>query len=183
MSVEDGAGAVDELDRFLSAVQDKALRMAQLSTRDVDEALDLVQDAMMRFSARYASRPSAEWHPLFYRILDNRIKDWHRRRQARFRWLGHRWSGSGHGEGADSLPAHSAVPERDVGLRDARSALIQALESLPLRQRQVFLLRCWEGMDVAQTAGALGISPGSVKTHLSRAMAALRAALQDHWPP
>lgn len=170
------------LGRFLESVERRALRMAELATASRDEALDLVQDAMFGFVRHYADKPQPEWPPLFYRVLDNRLNDWHRRRQVRSRW-----TGAPTRDADDDLDATAQLPDpADPGplLRlagtQAAAALDAALAALPLRQRQTFLLRVWEGFDVATTAATMRCSEGSVKTHLSRALAALRRALEEH---
>jgi len=172
-----------ELDGFLAGVERRAFRMAELATRDREEALDLVQDAMMALVRSYADRPSAEWGPLFQRILQNRIRDWARRRAFRAplrAWRGRR-------DGVDRDPAEtapdlaSASPAELAERADAGRELEAALGALPLRQRQAFLLRAWEGLDVAEAAHAMRCSPGSVKTHYFRALQALRARLGDGW--
>ena len=171
------------LDEFLKQIERRALRITELATASRDEALDLVQDAMFGFVRHYADKPQADWPPLFYRVLDNRIKDWYRRRQVRSRWIGAFLRSP---EDEDDDPIVHAPDAADPGplLRLAGSqaalALDGALRALPLRQRQAFLLRLWEGLDVAATAIAMGCSEGSVKTHLSRALTALRRALEDH---
>ncbi len=172
----DGVTDLASLDQFLAAVQRKALRTAQISLGDREDALDVVQDAMIRLAERYAHKPAEQWAPLFWRILHNRITDCYRRR-GRDRKLFV-------ATGEDTLEATVAAPASADPLhaagRDAfGDGLEQALAELPLRQRQVFLLRIWEGLDVAETARVLKVSGGSVKTHLSRAMAALRKRLED----
>lgn len=165
----------------------RALRMAEFSVGDTDEALDVVQDAMLGFVRSYTSRPEAEWGPLFYRILQNRITDWYRRTavRSRFRaWLG--FPGNEGEEKEDPIQAIADTstpdPAKSLALSDAAEALKTAIRSLPLRQRQAFLLRAWEGMDVAQTAYAMGCSEGSVKTHYSRAVHSLRDLMEDYRP-
>jgi RNA polymerase sigma-70 factor (ECF subfamily) len=170
------------LDEFLKAIERRALRMTELATASRDEALDLVQDAMFGFVRHYADKPRADWPPLFYRVLDNRINDWYRRRNVRSRWI----DASAPDPEDDGDPIVQAPDAADPGplLRLAGSqaalALDGALRALPHRQRQAFLLRVWEGLDVAASAMAMRCSEGSVKTHLSRALAALRRALEDH---
>lgn len=183
-TVADGAA----LNRFLAGVERRAYAMARLATGSPDDALDLVQDAMIRLAERYADRPEAEWAPLFFRILNNRITDHHRRGAVRrrfFGWLGPR-DPEDESDPLESVPGPASDgPAQRVALDGAMETLEGALEALPLRQRQVFLLRTWEGFDVAETAKALGISEGSVKTHHFRAVRALRDALgeePDHDP-
>jgi RNA polymerase sigma-70 factor, ECF subfamily len=172
------------LDGFLRGVERRALRMAELSTGSRDEALDLVQDAMLAFVRNYAAKPEADWAPLFHRVLDSRITDWHRRSQVRGRWLGSWWPARADDDDTDPMAAapdpREAGPLARLVDADAGQALDLALRQLPLRQRQAFLLRIWEGLDVADTAAAMRCSEGSVKTHLWRALNALRLALEAH---
>lgn len=176
------SSGADALDRFLRSVERRALRIAELSTGSRDDALELVQDAMLGFVRRYAAKPATDWTPLFYSVLDSRVLDHHRRHKVRGRWL--TWLRPDPDDaGADPLAqvADCAEPgplQRAADV-DTRAAVDAALRALPLRQRQAFLYRVWEGLDVAQTATAMGISDGSVKTHLSRALAALRQRLED----
>jgi RNA polymerase sigma-70 factor (ECF subfamily) len=171
------------LDDFLKGVERRALRMAELATGNRDEALDVVQDAMFGFVRHYSGKPAADWAPLFYRVLDSRLNDWHRRRQVRGRWLA-AWLHTGDDDESDTLAHAPDTNEPGPLLRlaglDAARRLDAALRKLPLRQRQAFLLRIWEGFDVAATANAMRCSQGSVKTHLFRALAALRRELEDN---
>ncbi|RMF95110.1 MAG: RNA polymerase sigma factor [Gammaproteobacteria bacterium] len=174
------------MDRFLAGVECRALRIAEIAVRDRDDALDIVQDAMIRLVRHYARRPQAEWAPLFYRILQNRIRDHQRRAQVRrriFGWLDRR------DDDGDPLPdpmdraadGPAMEPEHRQRLDGAMQALDSAIAALPERQRQAFLLRALEGLNVADTAAAMGCSAGSVKTHYSRAVHSLRATLGEHW--
>lgn len=171
-----------ELERFLAAEQRRALKTAEFATGSRDEALDLVQDAMLRLADRYADKPAAEWGPLFQRILTSRINDYHRRRLVRARFMV--WfSRDDHARGnpIDELPGDDRpLPEDLVGNGVAVRQVHEALSALPPRQRQAFLLRMWEGYDVKTTAAIMGCGEGSVKTHLSRAVTALRRALGEH---
>jgi len=171
------------LDEFLKSVERRALRMAELASGSRDEALDLVQDAMFGFVRHYGGKPAADWAPLFYRVLDSRLNDWHRRRQVRGRWLA-AWMRPADDDESDAIAQAPDVndpgPLARLAGGEAAQALDAALAKLPLRQRQAFLLRVWEGFDVAATASAMRCSEGSVKTHLSRALAALRRELEDH---
>ncbi len=179
-------GAQRQLDPFLRGVERRALRMAEFSTGNRDDALEIVQDSMLAFVRHYADKPQSEWTPLFYRVLDSRILDFHRRRTVRSRWLS--WLPIGHHQDEDTAgdPLALIADETEPGpmqrLADDETggALEVALKALPLRQRQCFLLRVWEGLDVADTALAMQCSEGSVKTHLSRAMSALRLRLEAH---
>jgi len=174
------------LNQFLAAVEIKAFRMAQAGLRHEDDALDAVQDAMMQLARAYSERPPAEWKPLFYRILENRIRDLQRRRTVRGRvisWLPFRRDDEDE-EGPDPIaqaPSHEPLPQRRLEMDEAMQALEVAVAALPNRQRQAFLLRNLEGLDVAQTAAAMGCSEGSVKTHYFRAVHSLRAQLGEFW--
>jgi RNA polymerase sigma-70 factor (ECF subfamily) len=174
-----------ELDRFLASVERRAFKIAQIAIRDIDEALDIVQDAMLQLARRYAARPSEEWKPLFYRILNNRIRDCQRRRMVRSRvmaWLPARFADDE--EAADpieSAAGNELAPAERVQVDETLQALEQALGDLPRRQQQAFLLRNLEGLDVAATAAAMGCSEGTVKTHYFRAVQTLRERLGEFW--
>jgi len=171
------------IEAFLRDVEARAYRIALAHVRDRGEALDIVQDAMIRLVQRYADRPSEEWPPLFYRILQNRIRDIQRRRAVRSRIMSF-FGGTASEEERDPL-VEAAAPRAENPLEqlvadDAMRALQQALAELPARQREAFMLRNFEGLDVAQTAVAMSCTQGSVKTHYSRAVHRLRAVLAEH---
>lgn len=170
------------LDRFLAGVERRALRIAEFGTGSREDALDVVQDTMLRLVQRYADRPQREWAALFHRILQSRIADFHRREAVRRRWrVWFRGDEQATGDPLENQPAAASTgPDRRSDADRMAGTLEQALGGLPLRQQQAFLLRMWEGMNVAETARAMGCSEGSVKTHLSRAMRALREQLEDH---
>ena len=176
------------MDDFLASVERQAFRMAEFGTRNADEALDIVQDAMISLVKNYSTKPDAEWKPLFFQIVQNRIRDWHRKKSVRDRWNGMRnlWQGQESEDQEDPIQMladpKGKTPGEHAVLKDSAAALDTALEALPLRQQQVFLLRAWEEMSVAETARAMKCSEGSVKTHYSRALHTLRNALEDHWP-
>jgi len=173
------------LNQFLAGVELKAFKIAQMALRHEDDALDAVQDAMLQLARAYADRPASEWKPLFYRILENRIRDMQRRRTVRGRviaWLPFR--GEEDEDEPDPIsqaPSPEPQPVRRLELDEAVGALQKALEELPRRQQQAFMLRTLEGLDVAATAAAMGCSEGSVKTHYFRAVKALRAQLGDFY--
>ena len=172
------------LNQFLASVELRAFKIAQAGLRHEDDALDAVQDAMLQLARAYADRPAEEWKPLFYRILENRIRDMQRRRTVRGRiiaWLPAR-SGDEDDDEPDPIqqaPSPEPQPVRRLEIDEAMAALEKALAGLPRRQQQAFLLRSLEGLDVAETASAMGCSQGSVKTHYFRAVQALRAQLGE----
>ncbi|MBS0388859.1 MAG: RNA polymerase sigma factor [Proteobacteria bacterium] len=173
------------LESFLATVERKAFRIAQIALRHEDDALDAVQEAMLRLVRHYARRPAAEWAPLFYRILENCVRDVQRRRSVRARvmaWLP--FTGADDDDAADPLEQAadaSPLPPAQVQADETLRALEAALAELPARQRQAFLLRNFEGLDVAATAQAMGCTEGSVKTHYFRALQTLRARLGEYW--
>ena len=175
------------LDHFLAGVERRAFRIAQVALRDPDDALDVVQGAMLRLSQSYAQKPPEELQPLFYRILYNGIRDAQRRRSVRSRFFGY-LPGATHHETHDDAPDPiEQVADPGPGPMDrlvsgeAMQHLEAALAKLPLRQREAFMLRCLEGLDVAATADVMGCTAGSVKTHYFRALQALRGALSEVW--
>ena len=171
------------LNQFLASVELKAFKIAQASLRHEDDALDAVQDAMLQLARAYADRTAEEWKPLFYRILENRIRDMQRRRTVRGRVMA--WLPFRRDDDEDEVdpiaqaPSGDPAPSARLEMDEAMQALERALHQLPERQRQAFLLRNLEGLDVAQTAAAMGCSEGSVKTHYFRAVQALRTRLGD----
>jgi len=177
--------AVDQeraLERFLVGVEKRAYRIAKLSLRDHDEALDAVQDAMISLARNYAGHPEEQWRPLFYRILRNRITDYQRRRRVRqgvIAW----WPGSVAEDGlpdpVEAAPDPAGAPDEQLEGEQLLERIEQALAELSGRQREAFMLRNFEGLDVAQTAIAMGCSEGSVKTHYFRAVQALQQLIGE----
>ena len=178
-----GSGDVPEpvripatLDGFLAALGTRAFRFAEIGLRHREDALDAVQDAMMKMM-KYQDRPPTEWTPLFWSILRSRIIDVQRRRTFRLRWMApvrEREDGS-----MPDWPDHGPDPARHHEGREGYARLAEALHALPRRQREAFSLRILEELDVATTARVMGCSEGSVKTHLSRARTALQRQLED----
>lgn len=165
--------------------------MAMIATNSHEDALDIVQDAMLRLARRYSARDPEQWGPLFHRIVQSVIRDWYRRSTVRNRFR-HFFGQKGqreheHDSREDEDPIETRIatqqPEPDAQMvqQQAIKQLDAALHNLPLRQQQAFLLRQWEGLSVRDAAKAMGCGEGSVKTHLSRAVKTLREQLQDHW--
>ena len=161
------------LDAFLAGIGPRAFRFAEAGLRQRDDALDAVQDAMLRMLA-YRDKPAGEWSPLFWSILRRRVVDLQRRRGFRLRfWRSSDAPAEDHDiDWADSAPGPAQAHEQ----RDRYTRLVAALRQLPARQREAFTLRVLQQLDGATTAAAMGCSEGAVKTHLSRA----RQALQQH---
>ena len=167
------------LDEFLAGIERRAFRMAELALGQREDALDAVQDSMIKLM-QYRHRPAVEWTPLFWSILRRQLADRHRRNAVRNRVLA--FFGRSDDTRADPIeawPDPQADPARRVAEQSAWQALGRALRALPARQRECFLLRELQGLSVAETAAAMGCSDGSVKTHLSRAIGALRTHLED----
>lgn len=178
--------AAPSLEAFLASVERRAYRSALLTTKKAADALDIVQDSMLQLVDHYADKDASAWPLLFQRILNNKLMDWHRHQQRQRRWF---WQPSAaldeDGEEAElewlderaECPAQLLERARDI------ETVLAALEALPLRQRQAFVLRAWEGLDVQATAEVMDCSQGSVKTHYFRALASLRQALLQTGEP
>ena len=177
-----------ELSDFLKSVEKRAFKRSAYHVRDPDAALDIVQDSMMKLAQHYAERPATEFPMLFQRILSNSTMDWFRRnktRNALFSNLSDFDSDDSSGEfdvletlfsTTDSEAQESA--EESTSRAQTMQQIERAIEELPTRQREAFLLRYWEEMDVAETAAVMGCTEGSVKTHCSRAVHTLSRLLR-----
>ncbi len=179
---QDSRSTPATLDAFLAGMERRAFRMAELHLGHREDALDAVQDAMLRLVKHYRDKPAEEWAPLFWGILRRRIVDLQRRRKVRSIVVG--WLGGGHDDEGDELPTWEPAdtgpnPLEALHGQQSYADMAAAVKKLPQRQREAFLLRVLEGLDVAETAQAMGCSEGSVKTHLSRAMHHLREALEE----
>ena len=176
-----------ELSAFLESVERRAFKQAMFAVRDQEAALDIVQDAMLRLAEKYGHLPAAELPALFHRIVQNAIRDWFRRQKVRSVWTT-QLSSLGQDDDDDQDPLETLRPEAGSQEADSPVALLeqgQVLEilreellRLPERQREAFILRYWDELDVADTARRMRCSEGSVKTHCSRAAHALRNALK-----
>jgi RNA polymerase sigma-70 factor (ECF subfamily) len=177
-----------ELSDFLRSVERRAFKRSVYHVRDEEAALDIVQDSMMKLAEHYGDKPLAELPMLFQRILSNCTLDWFRRQKTRnalFSNMSDFESASEDGD-FDLLETYEAADssQQVESAEDAtrRAQMLREIETeiqaLPARQREAFLMRYWEDMDVAETAAAMGCSEGSVKTHCSRAVQALSKALK-----
>ena len=176
-----------ELSDFLKSVEKRAFKRTAYTVRDDDSALDIVQDAMIRLAEKYADRPPAELPLLFQRILSNATMDWFRRQKVRNAVL-HNLSDfessddDGDFDLLETLETADGVGQESAAESVSRAQILLLIDTevaqLPTRQREAFLLRYWEELDVAETAAVMGCSEGSVKTHCSRAVHALAKALR-----
>ncbi|MBO9538586.1 RNA polymerase sigma factor [Herbaspirillum sp.] len=178
-----------ELSDFLESVERRAFKQAVYAVRKDEAALDIVQDAMIKLAEKYGDKPVDELPMLFQRILQNTIHDFFRREKVRNTWVSLFSSFGGDSDGQDDFDVLESLEAQDGTEASESSAdkvereqtllLIDAeIQKLPARQREAFLMRYWQDMDVAETAAAMGCSEGSVKTHCSRATHALAQALR-----
>ncbi len=178
----------NELSEFLASVERRAYKQALFAVREAENALDIVQDSMLKLAEKYGAKPAAELPMLFQRILQNTIRDFYRRQKVRSRWVTLFTALSPGREDDDADPLETLESADTSGSMEGpadrleQSQVVEVIEKelqrLPQRQRQAFLLRYWEELDVAETAAVMGCSQGSVKTHCSRAAHALAAALR-----
>jgi len=178
-----------EISTFLAEVQRRAFKQAMFAVKDEDAALDIVQDAMLKLTEKYSAKPLAELPMLFQRILQNTVNDHFRRQKVRSTWttllsaFGQKDDKDDDYDPLETMAAKSdsniaADPASQVEQGEVVGLIEQAVSRLPARQRQAFLLRYWEELDVAEAAAAMGCSEGSVKTHCSRAVRALADTLK-----
>lgn len=163
----------------MSTVEKKAFRIAEISTGNREEALDLVQDAMIKLVKRYADKDMSAWRPLFYTILHNQIKDWYRKNKVRQLYQNLFTSVDGSEPVEISFMGTCVkTPEETLQLEQKINLIDQAIRSLPFRQQQCVLLRLVEEMDIKMTAGVMKCSESSVKTHYARAIMTLKSKLE-----
>lgn len=174
-----------ELDIFLKGIEKRAFRIAQLATHCEADSLDIVQDTMIKLVTNYQQRTPEEWHPLFLKILENKILDWHRKQKVKnklFFWKKDWRKGSQiTNEQSDLKPEavdHQINPESQLFSEQLGQHLLECVESLPLKQQQCFVLRSWEGLSIKETAEVMKINENSVKTHYARALGKLQQAQQ-----
>ena len=175
-----------ELSDFLTQVERRAFKQTAYAVRDDHAALDIVQDAMLKLADKYSARPVAEFPMLFQRILQNTMRDYWRRQKVRNLWTSLLSSFGTNNEDDDErdpletleVDDEGEQPQEQLERKQTIAIIEQALQRLPTRQREAFVLRYWEELDVAETAAAMGCSQGSVKTHCSRAVHALALILE-----
>jgi RNA polymerase sigma-70 factor, ECF subfamily len=180
-----------EISDFLASIERRAFKQAVYAVRDDEAALDIVQDAMFKLAEKYADKPPAELPPLFQRILQNVIHDHFRRQKVRNLWttlLSSLQPAASDRDGPDNDPLETLLPGENNEMAENAANIVESgqivriieaeIQRLPNRQREAFIMRYWQDMDVAETAAAMGCSEGSVKTHCSRATHALATALR-----
>lgn len=172
------------MDSFLSSVEKQAFVIARSACGDDQTALDIVQDSMLSMVKNYSDKSAEEWTPLFFKILNNRITDQHRKRGfgRLTQWFGSKHNDDSPGEAVDQLAGEEFSPDDLADSDELQNALKAAMENLTFRQQQALTLRLWQGLSVKETATAMNISEGSVKTHLSRAVQEMRTHLQEYKP-
>lgn len=170
------------IQAFLQSIETRAYKMAYMATKKEEDALDLLQNAMMKLVEKYSDKPESELKPLFYAILQNQIKNWYRQQAQISKWFF--WQKSAYDSEEDEQDytpqgVDETSPEDLLDSSRQQSELLQVLEQLPVKQQQCFLLRSWEGLSVKETAKIMNCSEGSVKTHMSRASQKLQQVLSE----
>ena len=177
----------NELSDFLAGVERRAYKQALFAVHDSEAALDLVQDAMIKLAEKYGDKPVDEYPMLFQRILQNTVRDYYRRQKVRSTWTtllsAFVPDDDEDADPLETLQSADAInplgtPAGNLEQGQVLAIIEKEVEKLPARQREAFLMRYWEDMDIAETAAAMGCSEGSVKTHCSRATHTLAAALK-----
>ena len=165
----------------------RAYKQALFAVRDEEHALDIVQDAMLKLAEKYGDKPAEELPMLFQRILQNTIRDFYRRQKVRSLWTtllsAFIPAGEDDADPLETLEAENGsynaeTPHARLEQSQVLAIIDEEVKKLPPRQREAFLMRYWEDLDIAETAAAMGCSEGSVKTHCSRATHTLAAALK-----
>ncbi len=167
------------MEAFLIDIEKRAYRMAFFATGSHADALDLLQDSMIKLVSNYQEKPSKEWKPLFYKILQNRIRDWHRHQKVKNLLFFWKADDSEEWPAAENDANDLDTPENSLAKNRQQDAALEHLKQLSPKQQQCFLLRSWEGLSVADTADIMQCSQGSVKTHYFRAVNKLRALMED----
>ncbi len=175
-----------QLDLFLQTHEQSAFKMTLVLIKQREDALDIVQESMMKLVQNYAQKSAQEWPLLFYRIVQNKIRDY--RRKKAFRDLFQIFLSNSKDSDPDDIIKHSKEqktlsPDKQAQQHDNIKLIVQAVQTLPLRQQQTFILRAWQELSVKETAFTLSMSEGSVKTHYSRALNKLRNLLGEHHEP
>lgn len=167
------------MDAFLQQVERKGYRMAEMALGSHADALDVLQEAMTKLVIHYSDKPCEQWKPLFYKILQNAIRDWQRQQKLKnmlFFWRNQ--DADDEMNWPDNTDSPLSEPDEQWAKAEQQAQSLTVLKALPTQQQQCFLLRSWEGLSVKETAEIMGCSQGSVKTHYSRAVAKLKVVLE-----
>ena len=176
-----------QLASFLESIERRAFKQAMFAVHDEDTALDIVQDTMLKLAEKYGDRPEDEFPMLFQRILQNTIRDFYRRNKVRSMWTTLLSAFSPDDDedhdpletlAADENPHGPITPESQLLQSQTLKAIEDEIKKLPARQREAFLMRYWDDLDISETAKLMGCSEGSVKTHCSRAASSLAETLK-----
>jgi RNA polymerase sigma-70 factor (ECF subfamily) len=167
----------DQLNQFIISHEKKAYSIAFMSLRHQEDALDVIQDVMIKFVVKYKNKNKDLWAPLFYRMLHNRITDIHRANTKKKKYfIFFDKSEDDIFENITDTSELAILDQIDNAMKIEN--LQEVLNSLPVRQLQAFVCRIWEGLSVAQTAKSMKCSQGSVKTHLFRALKHIRKEIK-----
>lgn len=169
--------ANQQLDLFLREHQQQAFAIAIVSVNQEADALDVVQETMVAFIKNYRNKPTADWRPLFYRVLQNKINDHHRKQKS---WLSHFFSPKEQKDLATEQVSETPSPLTMANNQQQGNEMIKIIQGLPSKQQQVVIYRHWQELSVAETAQVMQISTGSVKTHLHRATQKIKSLLGEH---
>ena len=186
LTADSSQSTEQRLTLFIQQVSGRALMMMESATSQHDVARDLVQESFISLYQHYASRPSSEWVPLFYTILNNRLMDWRRqetRKNKRFGWFKPTLVEDTELDASLLIEDEQNIDPADFISKEHTLQEIQkAIARLPTRQQQAFMLRAWQNLDTKTTASIMDCSEGSVKTHYHRAIQTLRAHLSQFNP-
>jgi RNA polymerase sigma-70 factor, ECF subfamily len=173
------ASELDNIEQLVHRYRARLLRFVVFSIGDQDLAESIVQDCFLRaYNARAAFRGECSVHTWLNRIALNLIRDHQRTKKFRF-WSAFRKTALEITEIASTLPSGSGTPENNLLVRERTALLAQALEELSFNQRTIFLMRFQEGMGIKEISSATGISVNTVKTHLYRAIRAVRQKIGE----
>lgn len=170
------------MEEFLISIEKRAYKMIELSVRDPGEAMDILQECMIKLVTHYQEHDCTQWKPIFYKMLQNKIRDWHRHQKVKnvlFFWRGEQDNTEVHWDSSRTeYRGELKTPTEQIEKDQQQADVLRALSELSVKQQQCFILRSWEGLSVAETASIMGCSEGSVKTHYFRAVSKIKQMLE-----
>lgn len=176
---ERAASELDDIDQLVQRYRARLLRFVIYSIGDQDLAESIVQDCFMRaYRARASFRGDCSIQTWLNHIAFNMVRDHQRTRKFRF-WRSFRKTAVDIADIAATMPNGGSTPEKSLLARERVAQVIKALEGLSFNQRTVFLMRFQEGMEVQEISLAIDMSVNTVKTHLRRAVSAVRARIGE----